>query len=448
MANIIISGAGEVGRYTAEVLERQNDGVTLIDVDEQQLRSVENSLEGRLIHGSACHADVLEKADIENCDAFLAATSLDEVNLTTCAIAKKLGARKVIARVHSRKYMESTLLDYAETFSIDHLICPEQLTSHAICAKLQTPGVNAIQSFARNEIELHHYIIKKDCDRIAKPLKYLGLPIGSRFASIRRGDEAFYPIATSVLMPDDVVSIIGPTSSFGKIDHLFGDKHIRKVDVVIVGASSVCEWILAGIDQSSARIKLFETDLPKAESFAARYPFITVINDNPLDEKVFEEESIDRADAYVAVSDNEELNILGALHAKKLGVAMTIATINNSTYLKYLNGFGIDFTFSPRIEGAKELIRLLDTSPIKIRSKIEKGKVYVYEVQTTTKGKKTSERLKDLTFPQMSIVIAIERNGKVIAPTPNDTIEPNDNLFLIGPQNIERELARMFVGKI
>jgi trk system potassium uptake protein len=446
MANIIISGAGQVGKYTAEVLEKQNDAVTVIDINETQLLDLENSFDGRLLHGSACHVDTLKMANIENCDAFLAATSLDEVNLTTGAIAKKLGAKNVIARVHSGQYFNNSKIDYAKTFSVDHLICPEQLTSHAICSKLQNPGVNAIQSFAKSEIELHQYVIKKNCTLVSKPLAELGLPTGVRVASIRRNDQGFYPVADSQLDFNDVISIIGPQNTFAEIDQLFGAKISEKIEIAIVGASSLAEWLIESLDLEKIKVKLFETDFVTAEVFAEKFPEITVINDNPLEEKVFEEENLDRCSAYVAVADNEELNILGALQAKKLGVRLTIATINNPTYLKYIGGFGIDFTFSPRIEGAKELIRLLDSSPVKIRSKIERGHVHIYELQSTAKGQSTGERLIDVSFPKTSIVVAIERKGDVFAPNPGQAIEAGDTMYIIGPPDIEKQLEKMFIG--
>lgn len=446
MANIIISGAGQVGKYTAEILEKQNDGVTVIDINESQLLELENSFDGRLILGSACHASILQDAKIGACDAFLAATSLDEINLTTAAIAKDLGATKVIARVHSRQYFNSDHIDYAKIFSVDHIICPEGLTSHAICAKLQTPGINAIQSFAQNKIELHQYVIANDCPLVSKPLAELGMPTGVRVASIRRNDQGFYPVAESQMEINDTISIIGPHSSFAEIDKIFGNKISERMEVAIVGASQIAEWILHDLDLDKFKIKLFETDLQIAEDYAQRFPQITVINDNPLEEKVFEEENLDRCGAYVAVAQNEELNILGALQAKKLGVPITIATINNPTYLKYIDGFGIDFTFSPRIEGAKELIRLLDDSPVKIRSKIEHGYVHIYEVQATQRGKSTGKRLIDSQFPKTSIVVAIDRSGEVFAPNPGQEVLTDDILFIIGPPHIESELEKMFIG--
>ena len=445
MKNVIISGAGQVGRFTAEVLQQKGHSITVIDHDVEALRRLDSVLEARLIHGSSCHSDILDEAGIDNCDALIAATSLDEINLLTAAVGKKMGAEKAISRVHQRTFMDSTLLHHGQALGIDALICPEELTSRAICSKLHDPGVAAVQSFAGDEIELHQFIVKPDTIAFHTPLSDLDLPLGTRIIIVRRGKSCLVPDRDTVLARDDVITVVVPAKSAEKIKSFFHAPREDHQDIVIAGVSPVTDWILNQVDYKRFSVRLFEPSLNKAEEMAGRYPQVTVLNSDPVETHVFENEHLDEVSAFIAAAQNEEHNILGAIQAKQRGVASTFAIVENSVYLNSLEGIGIDYPFSPRIEGAKELLRLVDDSPIKVLSKLEDGGIQVFELVVDKGAAGVGRSLREINFPRATLVAAIQRGKRVIAPSPGDVIEGGDVLVVIGPAKMEKTLHKIFI---
>ena len=445
MKNVIISGAGQVGRFTAEVLQHKGHSITVIDQDIHALQSLDSVLEARLVQGSSCHSDVLEEAGIENCDALIAATNLDEINLLTGALGKKMGAEKSISRVHQRTFMDDRRLDHGLALGIDTLICPEELTSRAICSKLHDPGVAAVQRFAGDEIEMHQFIIKADTPAFHKPLSELDLPPGVRIIIVRRGDSCLVPDRETVLARDDVITVVVPTKFAKKLKSVFHAQRVEHQDIVIAGVSPVSDWILSQIDFKRFSVRLFEPNLQKAEEIASRYPDVTVLNADPVETHVFENEHLDEVFAFIAAAHNEEHNILGAIQARQRGVGCTFAIVENSVYLSSLEGIGIDYPFSPRIEGAKELLRLVDDSPIKVLSTLEDGGIQVFELKVEFGATGAGRSLKEINFPRATVVAAIQREKRVIAPSPGDIVEAGDVLVVIGPAKMESTLHKIFI---
>lgn len=445
MKNVVIGGAGEVGRYTAEVLYRQGHAITVIDTKPHALKKIENVIEARLLHGSSCDADILKEADIEKCDVYIAATSLDEINLVSGAVGRRLGAAKVIARVHERTFFENRYLNYSDAFACDHLICPEELTSKAIGARLYDPDVVAVQRFADDKIELHQFVVKPGTSAFHKPLAKIPFPPGVRLIIVKRDRTSIIPDASTVLARDDLVTVVMPTEVKDEVRDMFNYQHSQRQKIALAGATPMAEWILSKVDMDRFSIRLFEPDLSRAEIIASRYPNITVLNSDPVEAYVFESEHLEEVSAFIACGFNEEHNILGALQAKAKGAQSTFAIIHNSTYLSSLGGIGIDHPFSPRIEAAKELLRLIDDEPIKVLGKIETGDVNIYELTVGSNAAGVGKSLKEIAFPRATIIAAIKRGHQVMAPSPQDIVHGGDTLIVIGPESMKKTIKKIFI---
>ena len=174
--NIVICGAGEVGRHAAEVLGAMGHSVTIIDADADRLTAMDEIMDVRSLLGSGTHADVLIEAGCEDADLFIAATNVDEINLLSASLAAGVGAQRTIARVHHSAYWSGQSFDFANHFGIDHLVCPEYTTATAIAQSLRSPGALAVERFARDRIELQQVAVSDDAKVIGKPLPELGLP--------------------------------------------------------------------------------------------------------------------------------------------------------------------------------------------------------------------------------------------------------------------------------
>ena len=192
-----------------QLLSENGHSVTVIDENAECLERLGQVVEAKMVLGSACHAQTLMEADVPSCDVMIAATSLDEINLLSGALCKQLGANKVISRIHNRNYRTSMRFDYAKGLGIDHLIYPEELTARSICSHINDPGVMAIQSFARDQIELHQYRIELKSKVANIPLKNIKLPEGLRIIKVRREGELII-LRKHRNEAGDIVTMIGP----------------------------------------------------------------------------------------------------------------------------------------------------------------------------------------------------------------------------------------------
>ena len=178
--NVVIAGAGEVGRHAAEILGAAGHNITVIDLSADKLRKLEDTLDIRSLRGNCAHAEIISEAGGATCDLFLAATNSDEINLLTASVAKGLGARKCLARVHHSAYFGARGIDYQAHLGIDRLICPDYLTGRAIARTLRNPGAMALENFARGAIEMQQLRIDKTDPALDVPLSELALPDGVR----------------------------------------------------------------------------------------------------------------------------------------------------------------------------------------------------------------------------------------------------------------------------
>ena len=206
-------------------------------------------------------------------------------------------------------------------------------------------------------------------------------------------------------------------------------------------------WLARALHGQAFSVRLFETDRERAQELSEKLEHVTVLQADPTDPVVFQEEHLENCNAFVAVSNNDEHNILGALQARELGAQLTVAVITQPKYLTLLGHVGIDHPFSPRVVAAKEVLRLIDDSPVKRLATIAEGVADVYELTHARNGSAVGKQLKDIKLPKGAFVAAVQRQDDVRVPGADDTIQSGDGLIVIGPRKIERPLRDLFIGK-
>ncbi len=444
--NIIIAGGGEVGRRAAEVLAESGHGVTVIDLEASVLSLLEESVDLRTFRGNGAHAEVIQEAGGEACDLFVAATNLDETNLLAAATAKAIGAKKCIARVHHGSFFERRGLNYAAHFHIDRLICPEYLTALAIARTLRNPGAIAVESFARGQIELQQFVVEAEAPALGTRLADLHLPRGVRLAVVERDTFAFIPDAETTPAEGDVVYLIGESGLIENARRLFHPSKPKRNHVVIMGGSAMGVWLCRALKGRSFSVRLFETDEERAQEVARKLEHVTVVQADPTDRIAFDEENIIAADVFVALTRDDEHNILGAAQAKSLGVRQSIAVVERPTYLHLLRHVGIDQAFSPRDVAAREIEGLIEDRPVRRLASLAEGAADVYEVRATLAAEATNVPLRKIRMPAHSLVAAIQRGDRASVPGAADAVRAGDRVIVIGPQGVDKEFRKLFVG--
>ena len=445
--NIIICGAGEVGRHAAEVLGASGNNVTIIDRKPSRLAMIEQVLDVRTLIGNGAHAHVLREAGCAKAGLFLAATSDDEINLLSASIASAAGADRTVARVHHSAYYEQQELDYARHLGIDHLVCPENATALAIAQTLRNPGALAVERFARGRIEMQQLPVTDAATGLGTPLSQLKLPGTVRVVAIEHAGRSIIPDGSAVVVGGDVITIVGDVDTFDRARKMFHTEHARRKRVMIMGGTAMGVWLCRALRSRRFSVRLFETDTDRCLELSEKLSWITVVSEDPTDPSVMEEQRVEQLDAFVALSGDDEHNILTAARAKSLGAQQAVAVLQRPTYLHLLEHVGIDKAFSPRDTAINEVVNLLETAPVRRLATVAEGVADVYEVQVSPKAAQIVGRpLSDMRLDEQIIIAAIQRDGKVFVPSGDDIIHGGDTVVLIGPSGMERRLRKTFAA--
>jgi len=441
--DIVICGAGQVGQHAAEVLAAAGHDITIVDKSADRIRAIADTLDVRTLIGNCATAEVLREAGCAGADLLVAATSSDEINLLTATVARSVGAARTLVRVHHSTYFEQRGLDYQKHLGIDQLICPEYSTALTIARTLRNPGALAIENFAKGKIEMHEVLVAESAPSVGISLAELGLPRGTRLAAINRDARMFIPDGSSTIQRDDKVVIVGNTEVFEQAQRLFSGERGRK-RIAIMGGPAMAVWLARALHQRDFSIRLFELRRERAEELAEKLDWVTVIQADPSDRAVFEEEHLDQADALVALLDDDEHNILACAWAKSMGVANVVAVVQRPDYLHLLPSVGIDRAFSPRMVAVREIERFLQSGPLRRVASLAKGIIDVFQVCVGEKAKVLGKPLRDIRLSPDWVIAAIERADSVQVPSADDTIEVGDTLLVIGRSGTESTLKKIF----
>ncbi|QQE12421.1 Trk system potassium transporter TrkA [Planctomycetota bacterium] len=446
--NIVICGAGEVGRHSAEVLAQARNNITVIDQSPAKLAELDDVMDVRSLLGNATQADILLEAGTAKADLFIAATSSDEINLLAASIAKGVGATTCIARVHHSAFYEQRSFAYAKHLGVDHMVCPEYATAHAIASTLRNPGALAVEQFARGKVEMQQLPVSEDSNAVGLKLRDIKLPGAARVTAVEHFGYPSIPDADTVIEAHDILTIIGDANSFEKIRKVFQTTIDKRRRLIIMGGTGQAVWLCRVLKNRGFSIRLFEDDRERAEELSEKLDWVTVLNADAVNTDALKEERVDLADAFVAMTDDEETNILAAARAKSMGVAKAMAVLQRPTYLHLLRHVGIDKAFSPRSTAVTEIQRLIEPGPVRRLGSLSEGIAEIYEIKVPEEAKKVlSKQLLDIKFPSHCMIAAIQRNNEVFVPGASSTIEANDTVIVVGPASSKSELRRLFGGK-
>lgn len=445
--NVIIAGAGEVGGHAAEVLSAGGHNVTIIDRDAERLRLLGETLDLRTLVGHCAHYEVLHEAGVERCDLMIAATQHDEVNLLSASIAKATGAKSTIVRVHHTANFSLRGTSYARQLGIDELICPEYLTSLAIARTVRNPGSIALEEFARGQLLMQQVPVGPGAPAAGKTLAEITLPTGARVATVERGDDAVIADASTTIEEKDFVTLIGETKEFDAARKLFNKEKEKRIHIAIMGETTTAVWLCRAFRRRIFSVRLFVENRERAEELSEKLEHITVLEADPTDTATFIDEHMDKIDTFIAVTEDDERNILACVQAKRLGVRTAVTVVQRSKYLHLLPHVGIDHAFSPRADAVKAILHLIDTGPIRSLAHFAGNVAEVYEIRPSKKAKVMGHELRNIDMPALSMIAAIRRDDKVYVPGAEHQIAEGDTILVIGPRDIRKDLLDLFVTK-
>lgn len=436
--NIIVVGCGKVGQTLAVQLNNDGNDITVIDLSQQKVSEVTDRYDIMGVVGNGATHTVQQEAGIQHADLLIAVTGSDELNLLCCLIAKKAGNCQTIARVRNPQYSsEAPFLK--DELGLAMIINPEYASAAEIARILRFPSAIKIDTFAKGRVELLKFRLPENSPIVNMAVKdvMIKLKCDVLICTIERDGEAYIANGDSVFREKDIISLVASPKKaldfFNKIK--YKTRSVR--DVMIVGGGEITHYLADILCRSDISVKVIEKNKEKCEEMCASLPGVTVINGDAVDQGVLMEEGLDKAGAFVALTNLDEENILLSLFAKNKNSGKLIAKINRIEFDEVVSQLDLDTVIYPRHLTSESIVRYVRAMKNTIGSNVEtlyiviKDKVEASEFIVKEDSAITGVPLGQLKFRDNVLVAAILRDRKVIIPHGNDVILPGDAVVIV-----------------
>lgn len=432
---IIIAGAGEVGFHLAKLLSYESQEITLIDNDKNSLAQAGESLDIRVIRGDATSIKILREGRIEEAELFIAVTSSETTNITASVLAKQLGAKRTIARISNTEFIDNKDAVGFSKFGIDELISPESLAASEIELLLNQYGFNDTYEFEDGKLTMLGLRLSRTASIVGKTVKEAAeqfselhfMPIaiqrlGTQYTIIPRGDTIF--------KDGDKVVFITSKGGDEELFNLSGKAKVGINNVMILGGSPIGYKTAKDLCKSKFNVKIVESDREIAEDLADNLPHALVICGDGRNVDLLEEESISEMDAFIAVTDNSETNIMSCLLAKSKGVKKTIALVENMDYFQLSQSIGIDTLINKKLLAANSIFRYIRKGEVVAMTKLTNMNAELLEFEVKANTKIIKNKIKDTKFPKSAIIGGVIRNGEGLITLGDFIIEVGDRVVV------------------
>lgn len=436
---IIIVGCGRVGQELAERLNADGNKVIVMDIDAAKVELLTSRCDVMGVVGNGATYTAQRDAGVETADLLIAVTNSDELNLLCCVVAKREGNCQTIARVKNPQYSKETSY-LKEELGLAMVINPEYAAAEEIARVLRFPEALKIEPFAKGRVELIKFKLGEGCRLIGTSVREMGSKFKSDLlvCTIERGDEALIARGDSVFEEKDVVSIIATPKNahdfFKKIDYTVTS--IK--NVLIVGGGVLTQYLCEILEHSSLDLKIIEKNRGECETLCSRWQKVDVIHGNPADRELLREERIEKAGAFVALSESDEENILLSLIAKELGAGKLVTKINRTDYDTVINRLEMETTICPVRITTNEILRFvratrnaLGSSNVERLYNLIQDQVEATEFIIKEKSPIAGKPLMELKFKEDVLIASISRGNQVIIPRGQDVIQAGDTVVIV-----------------
>ena len=449
---VLIAGGGEVAALVARRLAYEGNEVILIEQNPNRCSELEDALDARVHRGSATSVRTMREAGVGNADLLIAVTDDDKTNLLACLIAQAESSTITkIARVRTHEIHEWHQVCVGAGLRIDHMIHPESEMVHRLLPVLGLPGVSDIIDFAGGEIKVFGLILDASHWAVGKTMEELdraGPPVNSLIAMIFRGFQVIIPHGSDTLRDGDHVFIITRRSDLDDDFRFMGITPQPSLDrVFILGGKQVGIQIASDLESQGVTVKLFERNLDRCEKISQLLRKTIVVHGDGTDEATLVEENIEGADVFLALTNDDEDNIIASLLARRLGVKKVAALVNRLNYLPMAQRLGISTTVSPRLAAVDGILRYVRKGRVQSVTTFRQEEAEAIELVATAGSKYVGCPLRTLKLPEGCIVGAIARsNGETLIPRGNAQIEPGDRVIFFALEHVVPKLEQMFLA--
>lgn len=436
---IIIVGDGKVGFTLAEQLSGEQHDVTVIDTNDDALRRASEALDVLCVKGNGASIMALRESGVDTADLLIAATSEDEVNMVCCLTAKRLGAKYTIARVRNVEYAVE-LAELKQELGIDLVINPENATAEEIARLLRFPSADHLDTFCRGRVEMIGFRVRESDFFCGHPLSELSrqvkeLPI--LFCAAERGDQVLIPDGSFVPQVNDKLYLIGQPVGMSRFFKLLG-RHTQKIkEVTIVGGGRISYYLATILVGMNLHIKIVERSMEHCRRLSELLPQAMIICGDGTDQELLESENIAASDAFVALTDRDEDNLIISLYALQRGLGKVIAKSNRQNYAGIARAVGLDSVISPKLITAGHIlqfVRGMENSKGSVMTalyKIADSKAEAMEFVVAPTTRHLGRPLKELRLKKGILMAVIVHQNRIIIPEGSSSLSQGDTVIIV-----------------
>ena len=453
---IIICGAGQVGYHIARQLSAERHDVAIIDQSPDLVRRVGDSLDVQAFVGFGSHPDVLERAGAADVDMMIAVTQADEVNMVACQVAHSLfDVPTKIARVRHQSYLQPI---WADLFSRDHMpidviISPEIEVARAISRRLQVPGAFESIALSDGQVRMMGVRCAADCPVINTPLRQLtGIfpDLNIVVVAIVRDGQGFVPTADDQMLAGDDVYFVADAEHISRAMVVFGHEETVARRIIIAGGGHIGAFLGEILEKEHPGVtaKIIEANSGRAHEIADTFERTIVINGDVIDPEILDEASVSECEAIIAVTNDDETNILASLLAKRFGTQRAVTLINNVTYSPLITSLGIDVVVSPRAITVSTILQHVRRGKIKAVHSLAEGFGELIEAEILETSGLSGQTIGAAGLPDGVLFGAIVRDDAVIIPRANTVMQVNDRVVLFAEAAAVRAIENLFAVRL
>ncbi len=437
---IIVIGDGKVGYSLAENLAREAHDVVVVDTNEEALRRCEDTLDVMCVRGNGATVSTLTEAGADKADILIATTASDETNMLCCLVGKRLGTKYTIARVRDPEYNSGLNLLQHE-MGIDLATNPERSAASEIARLLRFPFASNIDTFAKGRVEVVEFRAKEGDAMVDLPLHQVSKKLRNLpqvlYAAVERGGQVFIPNGDFIIHPEDRVYVAADMVTITAYFRALGRQSLKVKNVMLLGGGRISYYLAKLLSPMGISVNMTEIDEKHAAFLSEALPDVNIIFGDGTDQELLEQEGLSQMDAFVALSNRDEENLMTGLYAVKKGVPKVIVKNSRLAYADIIGDMGLDCVISPQDVSCATILRYVRARDNATGTKVERlyklvgGKAEALEFIPRSGDPYIGIPLRDLKVRPGTLIAVIVRKGQVIVPFGNDHIEAGDSVVVV-----------------
>ena len=449
---IVIAGAGEVGSHLAKMLSGEANDITVIDSRQERLDVLSATTDVITVYGNPSAINVLQEAGVASADLFIAVYPSDsqDVNIVSAMLAKKLGSKKATARIDNEEYLSYENKYLFTEMGIDLMFYPEKIAAGEIIDLLKRTASTDSMDFARGKLQIAVFKLEESSALLGMTMAEFSAVAAEqghsfRVVAIARGNDTIIPGFDTKFKYHDLVFIISRRDGMEMLMKYIGKKDIEIKNVMILGGSPIGEIVARQMSKQMDTVKLIEMNKEKCLELSEKLPDnVIVVNGDGRNSDMLIEESIKDFDAFVAVTNSSETNILACVAAKRLGITRTIAEVENLEYIRLAESMGVDAIINKKLITAGRIYKFTLSNKVRFIKYMSGTNAEVLEYIVAPDTVITKRTLKDMNFPKNAIIGGIIRGNEAIIAVGDTQIQAYDRVAVFALPEAVKEVDRFF----